>query len=123
VRQLEAIIRLSEARAKLSLSSQVTIEHVDEAHRLFQVSTLNAISSGLDVGLNVPSEIASLVLKIEDSIKRRVAIGSKINYDKLVEELSVRFNNIKAVELSIVNLIKNDEFQQIEGKKVLLRKK
>lgn len=123
MRQLEAIIRLSEARAKLSLSSQVTIEHVDEAHRLFQVSTLNAISSGLDVGLNVPSEIASLVLKIEDSIKRRVAIGSKINYDKLVEELSVRFNNIKAVELSIVNLIKNDEFQQIEGKKVLLRKK
>ena len=123
MRQLEAIIRLSEARAKLSLSSQVTIEHVDEAHRLFQVSTLNAISSGLDVGLNGPSEIASLVLKIEDSIKRRVAIGSKINYDKLVEELSVRFNNIKAVELSIVNLIKNDEFQQIEGKKVLLRKK
>lgn len=123
MRQLEAIIRLSEARAKLTLSSQVTIEHVDEAHRLFQVSTLNAISSGLDVGLNVPSEIASLVLKIEDSIRRRVAIGSKINYDKLVEELSNRFNNIKAVELSVVNLIKNDEFQQIEGKKVLLRKK
>lgn len=123
MRQLEAIIRLSESRAKLSLSSQVTIEHVDEAHRLFQVSTLNAISSGLDVGLNVPSEIASLVLKIEDSIRRRVAIGSKINYDKLVEELSNRFNNIKAVELSVVNLIKNDEFQQIEGKKVLLRKK
>ena len=64
-----------------------------------------------------------MVLKIEDSIRRRVAIGSKINYDKLVEELSNRFNNIKAVELSVVNLIKNDEFQQIEGKKVLLRKK
>jgi len=77
----------------------------------------------LDVGLNIPSEISSLVLKIEDSIKRRVAIGSKINYDKLVEELCMRFNNIKAVELSVVNLIKNDEFQQIEGKKVLLRKK
>lgn len=105
------------------MSNQVTIEHVDEAHRLFQVSTLNAISSGLDVGLNIPAEISSLILKIEDSIKRRVAIGSKINYDKLVEELSVRFNNIKAVEMSIVNLIKNDEFQQIEGKKVLLRKK
>lgn len=123
MRQLEAIIRLSEARAKLCLSNHVSIEHVDEAHRLFQVSTLNAISSGLDVGLNIPAEISSLVLKIEDSIKRRVAIGSKINYDKLVEELSVRFNNLKAVEMSIVNLIKNDEFQQIEGKKVLVRKK
>ena len=38
VRQLEAIIRLSEALAKMSLSSQVKDDHVDEAHRLFQVN-------------------------------------------------------------------------------------
>lgn len=48
VRQLEAIIRLSEARAKLTLSSTVTLDHVEEAHRLFQVSTLNAISTGIE---------------------------------------------------------------------------
>lgn len=67
--------------------------------------------------------MAGLCLKIEDSIKRRVAIGSKINYDKLVEELTVRFLNLKAVELSLMNLIRNEEFQQIEGKKLLIRKK
>ena len=42
VRQLEAIIRLSEALAKMSLSPIVTKKHVEEAHRLFQMSTLDA---------------------------------------------------------------------------------
>lgn len=37
VRQLEAIIRLSEALAKMSLSNTVNEDHVNEAHRLFQV--------------------------------------------------------------------------------------
>lgn len=77
----------------------------------------------MEVGLSVPSEISSLVLKIEEAIKRRVTIGSKVNYDKLVEELTGRFSNLRAVELGIMSLIKNDEFQQIEGKKILIRKK
>ena len=37
VRQLEAIIRISEALAKMTLSNTVNVEHVREAHRLFQV--------------------------------------------------------------------------------------
>ena len=68
----------------------------------------------MEVGLSVPSEISSLVLKIEEAIKRRVTIGSKINYDKLVEELTGRFSNLRAVELGIMSLIKNDEFQHFE---------
>lgn len=43
VRQLEAIIRLSEAIAKIHLSSVVRPAHVEEAHRLFKVSTLHAV--------------------------------------------------------------------------------
>jgi DNA replication licensing factor MCM5 len=35
VRQLEAVIRLSESLAKMRLKDEVTAEHVDEAHRLF----------------------------------------------------------------------------------------
>jgi len=41
VRQLEALVRLSEAVAKMSLSECVEPSHVKEAHRLFRVSTLN----------------------------------------------------------------------------------
>lgn len=37
VRQLEAIIRLSESLAKMKLSNEVKEVHVNEAHRLFAV--------------------------------------------------------------------------------------
>ena len=42
VRQLEAIIRLSEAIARIHLNNQVKPQHVEEAHRLFKISTLHA---------------------------------------------------------------------------------
>jgi len=122
VRQLEAIVRLSESLAKMTLSPKVTVEHVKEAHRLFQVSTMSAIQSGLDVGLEIPQEMVQIVQKVEDSIKRRVAIGNKINHVKLVQEMSEKYMDSKAVELAIINMIRRDEFQHIEGKRALLRK-
>ena len=46
VRQLEAVVRISEALAKMQLLPFATVQHVDEALRLFQVSTLDAAASG-----------------------------------------------------------------------------
>lgn len=46
VRQLEAIIRVSEALAKMQLHHFATEVHVEEALRLFQVSTLDAAMTG-----------------------------------------------------------------------------
>ena len=45
-RQLEAIVRISESLAKMSMLPFATEVHVDEALRLFQVSTLEAAQSG-----------------------------------------------------------------------------
>jgi DNA replication licensing factor MCM5 len=74
VRQLEAIIRLSEAIAKMSLSSTVTKNNVIEAHRLFQVSTLSA--AGSNKIYRIPNEEnAKEMLRIEEAIKRRLGIG------------------------------------------------
>ena len=50
-RQLEAIIRISESLAKMRLSPFATEADVDEALRLFQVSTLDAAMSGNLAGL------------------------------------------------------------------------
>jgi len=47
VRQLEAIIRISESIAKMHLEPIVNPAHVEEAHRIFKISTLNAASSGM----------------------------------------------------------------------------
>jgi DNA replication licensing factor MCM5 len=59
VRQLEAIIRLSEAVCRMYLEPVVTVKHVQEAHRLFKVSTLNAAQSGMGSSSNgeTPKEL------------------------------------------------------------------
>lgn len=51
VRQLEAVVRLSEALAKMKLRSEVTGDDVDEAHYLFEISTMKAIE-GKELGYN-----------------------------------------------------------------------
>jgi DNA replication licensing factor MCM5 len=72
VRQLEAIVRISESLAKLSLSPIATEAHVDEAIRLFLASTMDAITQGEGQGSKDLMESAS---KIEDELKRRLPIG------------------------------------------------
>ena len=42
IRQLEALVRLSEALAKMRMSAEVSVADVQEALRLFKVSTLAA---------------------------------------------------------------------------------
>lgn len=84
VRQLEAIIRLSEAIARIHLQTNVTIHHVEEAHKLFKISTMNAAQSGMTAKtVETPVELMPLIRKVEEAIKRRVAIGTKISYPKL----------------------------------------
>jgi DNA replication licensing factor MCM5 len=66
------------------LQSVVKIQHVEEAHRIFKISTLNAAQSGMTAKtVETPIEMMPMVRKIEEAIKRRVAIGTKISYPKL----------------------------------------
>ena len=48
VRQLEAIVRLSEALAKMGLQTTASEVHVQEALRLFDVATMDAARSGVN---------------------------------------------------------------------------
>ena len=72
VRQLEAIIRITESLAKLSLSPIATESHVDEAIRLFLASTMDAVSQGEGQG---SKELMAEVGKVEEELKRRLPIG------------------------------------------------
>jgi DNA replication licensing factor MCM5 len=123
VRQLEAIIRLSEAIAKMSLSNIVTEANVNEAHRLFQISTLKAASSGYNLSCDISPDMAPIVLKVEEAIRRRLAIGSKVGYQKLVEELILRFNSERPIEHAIITMIKRDELKYLEARKIIQRMK
>ena len=80
------------------------VQHVEEAHRLFKVSTLNAAQSGMNSkNIDTPAEMQPLMRKIEEAIKRRVAIGTKISYPKLHQEMMQRFENSKAIDYVIIN--------------------
>ncbi|KAH8430665.1 minichromosome maintenance protein 5 [Aspergillus melleus] len=72
VRQLEAIVRITESLAKLSLSPIATEAHVDEAIRLFLASTMDAITQGEGQG---SKEMMEEVTRVEDEMKRRLPIG------------------------------------------------
>jgi len=85
VRQLEAIIRISEALAKLTLSPVVKNHHVDEAIRLFKFSTMDAVSAGSADGLS-RGELNQEMNKIEKEIRRRLPIGWSTSYQSLVKE-------------------------------------
>ena len=73
VRQLEAIIRITESLAKLRLSPVATEEHVDEAIRLFLASTMDAVTQG-EQGQG-SRELMEEVGKVEEELKRRLPIG------------------------------------------------
>jgi hypothetical protein len=45
-----------------------------------------------------PVELMPLIRKVEEAIKRRVAIGTKISYPKLHQEMMHRFENAKAID-------------------------
>ncbi|WWD16187.1 hypothetical protein CI109_100612 [Kwoniella shandongensis] len=86
VRQLEAIIRISESLAKITLSTRVLPHHVEESIRLFKFSTMNAVSIGSGVEGLSRTELNDEIDKIEKELKRRLPIGWSTSYQSLVRE-------------------------------------
>lgn len=84
VRQLEAIVRISESLAKLSLSPIATEVHVDEAIRLFLCSTMDAVNQGSNQGSR---ELNEEVNRIESELKRRLPIGWSTSLATLRREM------------------------------------
>ncbi|RXK36873.1 minichromosome maintenance protein 5 (cell division control protein 46) [Tremella mesenterica] len=85
VRQLEAIIRISESLAKLTLSPTVRLDHVEESIRLFKFSTMDAVSAGNVDGMT-RSELNDEIDRIEKELRRRLPIGWSTSYQSLVRE-------------------------------------
>ncbi|KAI3637117.1 hypothetical protein MIR68_004823 [Amoeboaphelidium protococcarum] len=80
IRQLEAIIRITESLAKMSLAPVASEQHVDEALRLFRVSTFAATQSGYLVGEgSLLGDFKKEVQSAEDAFRKRVAVGQTVN--------------------------------------------
>lgn len=88
VRQLEAIIRITESLAKLTLSPVATEEHVEEAIRLFTASTMDAVDQGVSSGgLITTGEMSAEIKRVEQELRRRLPIGWSTAYRTLRREI------------------------------------
>lgn len=95
VRQLESLVRITEALAKLTLAPIATEEHVDEAIRLFLGSTMDAVLSqggeqGMGGGVAGNRELMDEISKIEEEVRRRLPVGWSTSLANLRREFVER---------------------------------
>jgi DNA replication licensing factor MCM5 len=122
VRQLEAIVRISEALAKMSLSPVAHKHHMEEAIRLFTVSTVQAASAGKAAPENLPPQVWADIQTIETILCRRIPIGSTVSVQRLKEELANQNFSPLAIGKALDNLIARETFEFLAGCKKVRRK-
>ncbi|XP_018321449.1 DNA replication licensing factor Mcm5-like [Agrilus planipennis] len=123
VRQLEAVIRISESLAKMQLLPFATDSHVNEALRLFQVSTLDAAMSGnLDgaEGFTTDEEYETLS-RIEKQLKRRFAIGTQVSQQNIVQDFVNQQYPERAIMKVIYAMIRRGQLQHRMQRRMLYR--
>lgn len=129
IRQLEAIVRLSEALAKMRLSAEATVLDVEEALRLFKVSTLAASQSnpvlmqlmmapggaGGAAGGNRDLQLA------EEYLKRRMSLRATVSTKKIVEEGEAQGYSNDILRMCIRAMVLRHEMQELHHGKLIRR--
>jgi len=125
VRQLEAVVRLSESLAKMELQPFANDSHVDEAIRIFQVSTLSAATSGDLAGAEgfATEEDQELIFRIEKQLKKRFAIGSQVSQHTILQDFNKQKYPERQVQKVISTMLRRGELQHRMQRKMLYRLK
>lgn len=123
VRQLEAIVRLSESICKMRLGKFATISDVEEALRLFRCSTLEAASNG---DLNAAGEMQSdenneATREVVKRIQRRFFIGAHVRESVIVEDFKLQGYPEHVVRKALWVMLKRGDLEHRYQRKVLHR--
>lgn len=122
MRQLEALVRITEAVAKASLSASATAEHVKEAVRLFRVSTLAAAASGLSsLDENMSPDLRDKVIQIEKRIARMVPVNGSTSTALVKSNLMRSGFNEGEVGAAIRIMERRGELALVSERKTLRR--
>ncbi|XP_014280815.1 DNA replication licensing factor mcm5 isoform X1 [Halyomorpha halys] len=123
VRQLEAIIRTAEALAKMELQPFALEKHVDEALRLFQVSTLDAANTGALAGSDefATEDDYEMFRRIEKQLKSRFSVGSRISEHLVISDFVKQRYPEHCIRKVIHTLVKKGEFTYKMQRKLLFR--
>ncbi|PJF17529.1 DNA helicase [Paramicrosporidium saccamoebae] len=124
IRQLEAIVRIAESLAKMTLSPVATEAHIDEALRMFRVSTMQAVISGHSLEGMARPDLLKDVDRVEKAIRQRLPIGSSVSYRNLVTEMSsTRHFPEHAVVRAIDVMVQQEKLLFRSQRKVLIRQR
>ncbi|KAL7543076.1 hypothetical protein ACHAXR_012393 [Thalassiosira sp. AJA248-18] len=138
VRQLEALVRVSESLAKMRLDSRVQSEDIAEALRLFKVSTMTANSadstgSNAAAGSNrgASGTVAGLMsaamptqeelMRAETFLRSRLAIGAVLNKQRVVEEAAAQGYNAMVVARALSIMVARGEVQERNQSRMVKR--
>ena len=122
IRQLEALVRLSESLAKMRLSAEATVADVEEAIRLFKTSTLAASQANPVLMGSAGGGVASdEVRRAEEFLKRRMGIRMTVNAKKVMEEAHTQGYSDDAVKRAIAAMVMRSELQECNQRKMLKR--
>lgn len=124
VRQLEALVRLAESLAKMRLDDEVQTEDVEEALRLFRVSTMAANSvdnqtqsSSTVMGPTNPQDME----RSEQFLRQRLSVGTMVNKNRLMEEASAQGFNVMTVAKAVNVMVMRGEVQERNQGRLLRR--
>mmetsp|Transcript_9988 Transcript_9988/g.20677 ORF Transcript_9988/g.20677 Transcript_9988/m.20677 type:complete len:849 (-) Transcript_9988:368-2914(-) len=141
VRQLEALVRVSESLAKMRLDDRVQSEDIAEALRLFKVSTMTANSadqtkqSGSSatsdrdgagqsaaagaLGTAMPSR--EDLVRAERFLRSRLAVGAVLNKQRVVEEASAQGYNAMITARALSIMVSRGEVQERNQSRMVKR--
>ncbi|KAJ2351696.1 minichromosome maintenance protein 5 [Coemansia erecta] len=120
VRQLEAVVRITESLAKVTMSPVATIEHVDEAIRMFRMSTMDAVQSGQGDG-TTRADLTAEMRRVEQEIRRRLPIGSQVSVRAIKNDFTAQGFSAHAVDRALYLLVRQETLQFKSQRMVIQR--
>ena len=121
IRQLEALVRLSESLAKMRLSAEASVADVEEAIRLFKVSTIAASQSNPALMSVQGTNASEEVKRAEEFLKRRMGLKMSVNTKSVVEEAQLQGFSIDSVKRAIAAMVMRNEVEERNQHKQLRR--
>ncbi|KAG5477741.1 hypothetical protein LSCM1_05039 [Leishmania martiniquensis] len=119
-RQLESLVRITESMARMRLDVLASRSDAEEAIKLFKVATVDAIKSGVaDQALTEAQ--SELVLRVEEALRRRVALGATVEHHRLLSELARMGFDAKLVERAVYAMVKREELEWRKQRTLLHR--
>jgi len=96
---------------------------VEEALRLFKVSTIQAASSGTLAGAEgfTTAQDVEVTRRIEKQLQRRVAIGSLVSVANIMQDFKRQHFDEKVIMLVINNLVRRSAWVFREQRKMIYR--